>query len=142
VYANIRAPAEIAVIDCAQLAIERTLPVPAAGPHGLWLDRGRLFCAADASALVVLARDSGETVTTLPLPGEPDVLMHDPEARQLYVAIGDPGVVCSIDSERLEQVETIETEQGAHTCGWDPDGHSLYVFCPCSGGALVLEERG
>src|SRR5438067_7600735 len=42
VYANIREPAEILVIDCEQLQIERRLAVPAAGPHGLWLDRGRL----------------------------------------------------------------------------------------------------
>jgi hypothetical protein len=78
---------------------------------------------------------------TLTLPGVPDVVMHDPELARLYVAIGDPGLVCSFDSDRLEQLETVTTEQGAHTIGWDPDGRSLYVFCPESGGALVLEER-
>jgi DNA-binding beta-propeller fold protein YncE len=141
VYANIREPAEIRVIDCAQLAIERALPVPAAGPHGLWLDRGRLFCAADGGALAVLDRDSGELLASLPLPGVPDVVMHDPELARLYVAIGDPGVVCSFDSDRLEQLETVATEPGAHTLGWDPDGRCLYVFCPERCGALVLEER-
>jgi hypothetical protein len=44
VYANIREPAEIVVIDCEQALIVRALPVPSAGPHGLWLDSGRLFC--------------------------------------------------------------------------------------------------
>jgi DNA-binding beta-propeller fold protein YncE len=141
VYANIREPAEIVVIDCARAEIERALPVPSAGPHGLWLDRGRLFCAADGGVLAVLDRDSGELLATLTLPGVPDVVMHDPELARLYVAIGDPGVVCSFDSDRLEQLETVTTEQGAHTIGWDPDGRSLYVFCPESGGALVLEER-
>jgi DNA-binding beta-propeller fold protein YncE len=141
VYANIREPAEIVVIDCATLEIERALPVPSAGPHGLWLDRGRLFCAADGGVLAVLDRDSGELLATLTLPGVPDVVMHDPELARLYVAIGDPGLVCSFDSDRLEQLETVTTEQGAHTIGWDPDGRSLYVFCPESGGALVLEER-
>jgi DNA-binding beta-propeller fold protein YncE len=141
VYANIREPAEIVVIDCASLEIERTLPVPAAGPHGLWLDRGRLFCAADGGVLAVLDRDSGELLKSLPLPGVPDVLMHDPELARLYVAIGEPGVVCSFDSDRIEPLETVATEQGAHTLGWDPDGRCLYVFCPERGGALVLEER-
>jgi serine/threonine-protein kinase len=140
-YASIREPAEIAVIDCARPEIERTLPVPAAGPHGLWLDRGRLFCAADGGVLAVLDRDSGELLASLPLPGVPDVVMHDPELARLYVAIGDPGVVCSFDSERLEQLETVASERGAHTIGWDPDGRCLYVFCPESGGALVFEER-
>jgi DNA-binding beta-propeller fold protein YncE len=141
VHANIREPAEIAVIDCASLEIERAFSVPAAGPHGLWLDRGRLFCAADAGALAVLDRDSGKLLASLPLPGVPDVVMHDPELARLYVAIGEPGLVCSFDSDRLEQLETVATEPGAHTIGWDPDGRRLYAFCPERGGAIVLEER-
>ena len=141
VYANIRQPAEIVVVDCGRVALSRSLPVPSAGPHGLWLSDGRLFCAADGRALVVLDRVSGELLGQLPLPGVPDVVMHDAELRRLYVAIGDPGLVCSFDSERLEQLETIETEGGAHTTGWDPVGRCLYVFCPQSGGAAVYEER-
>jgi DNA-binding beta-propeller fold protein YncE len=142
VYANIQTPAQIVVIDCERAAIVRTLDVPSEGPHGLWLDSGRLFCAADGGALVVLDRDSGEVLRSLPLPGVPDVVMHDPELRRLYVAIADPGVVCSFDSTRLEQLEAVETEQGAHTSGWDPVGRCLYVFCPASAGAAVYEERG
>jgi DNA-binding beta-propeller fold protein YncE len=141
VYANIREPAEILVIDCERLEIDRRFAVPAAGPHGLWLDRDRLFCAADGGALVVLDRDGGASVASLPLLGVPDVVMHDLELARLYVAIGEPGVVCSFDSERLEPLETVATEQGAHTIGWDPDGRCLYVFCPASGGAMVFEEQ-
>jgi DNA-binding beta-propeller fold protein YncE len=141
VYANIQEPAEILVIDCEEMVIERALAVPSAGPHGLWLDADRLFCAADGGELVVLDRDSGTTLKVLPLPGVPDVVMHDPDLRRLYVAIGEPGVVCSFDSGRLERLETVETEQGAHTAGWDPVGRALYVFCPGSGGAAVYEER-
>jgi hypothetical protein len=141
VYANIREPAEILVIDCGRLLVGYSLPVPAAGPHGLWLDGEHLFCAADGGALLVLERDSGEVIANLPLPGEPDVVMHDADLSRLYVAIGEPGVVCSFDSERLVSLETIATEEGAHTSGWDPEGRRLYVFCPTSGGAAVFEER-
>jgi DNA-binding beta-propeller fold protein YncE len=141
VYGNIQEPAEIIVIDCEEIVIERALAVPSAGPHGLWLDADRLFCAADGCELVVLDRDNGTTLKILPLPGVPDVVMHDPDLRRLYVAIGEPGVVCSFDSGRLERLETVETEQGAHTAGWDPVGRALYVFCPGSGGAAVYEER-
>ena len=140
IYANIQQP-QIVVIDCERLLIERALEVPSAGPHGLWLDSGRLFCAADGGALVVLDRDTGEVLKSLPLPGMPDVVMHDPDLRRLYVAIGDPGHVCSFDSERLEQLETVETEPGAHTTCWDRTDRCLYVFCPASGGAAVYEER-
>jgi hypothetical protein len=141
VYANIRDPAEIVVIDAEETAITRRLPVPAEGPHGLWLDCGRLFCAADGGALIVLDRDSGGYVGQLSLPGVPDVIMLDSALQRLYVAIGDPGVVCTFSSHPLEHLETVETEAGAHTCGWDADTRCLYVFCPQSGGALLLEDR-
>ena len=141
VYANIQQPAQIVVIDSERLLIERTLEVPSAGPHGLWLDSGRLFCATDGGELVVLERDSGEVIASLPLPGVPDVVMHDPELDRLYVAIGEPGLVCSFDTKRLERLEMVETEQGAHTTCWDPISQCLYVFCPASGGAVVYEER-
>ncbi len=141
VYVNIREPAQILVIDCERAVIQRAFPVPSPGPHGLWLDADRLFCAADDGALVVLNRDTGEVLTALPLPGAPDVVMHDPAMRRLYVAIGEPGLVCSFDSERLQQVEVVETEPGAHTMCWDADRSSLYVFCPASDGAVVYEER-
>jgi len=141
VYANIQQPTQIVVIDCERLLIERALEVPSAGPHGLWLDSGRLFCAADGGALVVLDRDSGEVIASLPLPGVPDVVMHDSELDRLYVAIGEPGLVCSFDTKRLEQLETVEIEQGAHTSCWDPISQCLYIFCPASGGAAVYEER-
>jgi DNA-binding beta-propeller fold protein YncE len=141
VYANIQKPAQIVVIDCERALIERALQVPSAGPHGLWLGSGRLFCAADGGDLVVLDRDSGEVLESLPLPGVPDVVMHDPALERLYVAIGEPGLVCSFDSERLEQLETVETEQGAHTSCWEPISQCLYVFCPASGGAALYEER-
>jgi len=142
VYANIRDPPLILVVDPASGAIERTIDVPCAGPHGLWLDRGRAFCAADAGELVVLDRVTGEVLRSLPLPGVPDVVMLDPAARRLYVAIGEPGVVCSFDSDRLAPLEEVPTEPGAHTIAWEPQTRSLYVFCPDSCGAAVYREGG
>jgi len=138
--ANVSDPPEIVVIDTALTALATSFSVPSSGPHGLGLDAGRLFCAADGGALVVLDRDDGHVVTSLALPGVPDVVMLDPVSRRVHVAIGDPGCVCSFDSDRLEHVETVETEQGAHTIGWDPVSRSLFVFCPQSGGAAVFEE--
>jgi hypothetical protein len=141
VYANVQQPAQIVVVDCERAVVERALPVPSAGPHGLWLDWERLFCAADGGALVVLDCEGGDVLKSLPLPGVPDVVRHDPDRRRLFVAIGEPGLVCCFDSERLEQVETVAAERGAHTIGWDPEGCCLYAFCPESGGAALYEEH-
>jgi DNA-binding beta-propeller fold protein YncE len=138
VYVNPREPASIVVIDCQRVEIARSYGIPSEGPHGLWLDRGRLFCAADGGHLVVVDRDTGSVLNTLPLPGAPDVVMHDAQLRRLYVAIGEPGVVCSFDTDGdVEHLETAETEPGAHTLALDSLAHHVYVFCPGSGGAAI-----
>ena len=87
-----------------------------AGPHGLWIAGGRLYCAAEAASLVVLDRDSGALETSLPLPGVPDVVWFDAvRGRRLFVAVGDPGTVTVVDTVSAMAVETFETEPGAHT---------------------------
>lgn len=141
VYANIQKPAEIVVLDSADLRIVRSFKIPVAGPHGLAIAGKRLFCAADGGALVALDRDSGAVLGSVTLPGEPDVVMHNPALGRLYVAIGSPGVVSVIDDHRLETVQTVSTESGAHTIGWNPDTRTLYAFLPQSGGAAVFVEQ-
>lgn len=94
-----------------------------------------------SGALVVLDCDSGAVLGTVTLPGEPDVVMHDPALARLYVAIGSPGVVSVIDEQRLMTLETVPTECGAHTSGWNPDARTLYAFLPGSGGTAVFAEH-
>ncbi len=77
---------------------------------------------------------------TIPLPGEPDVVMYDATFARLYVAIGTPGVLCVVDTTRRELVETIPTERGAYTIGWKAAERTLYVFQPESTGASVFVE--
>ena len=141
VYANIQKPAEIVVLSATELQIKEAFKIPVAGPHGLAIAGERLFCAADGGALIALQRDTGALLGRVELPGEPDVIMHDPESARLYVAIGSPGVVSVIDDHRLETVQTVSTESGAHTIGWNPDTCTLYAFLPQSGGAAVFVEQ-
>ncbi|HEX6932777.1 MAG TPA: YncE family protein [Streptosporangiaceae bacterium] len=141
VHACIREPAQIVAIGAGTLTIDRVTPVPASGPHGLWVDGGRLYCAADGNALVVLHRDTGTLVRSLPLPGSPDVIMHDPALGHLYVAIGDPGVITVADTRSLAIIETVPTEPGAHTLGLDPDRHAVYALLPVTGGAAIYQDR-
>jgi DNA-binding beta-propeller fold protein YncE len=141
VFVNIRDPAQVLAIGSGSLTVGKAIDVPAAGPHGLWLDGERLFCAADGHALVVLHRDSGAVLGTVQLPGEPDVVMHDPALRHLYVAIGDPGAICVVDTDRLHLLQSVPTEPGAHTLGIDPGHHAVYAFLPASSGAAVYLEQ-
>lgn len=143
-YVNIADPASIAVIDADAQLIRALMPVPVGGPHGLALvreeRRASLWCAADAGELVVLERDTGAVTARLPLPGAPDVVMHDALRSRLYVAIGSPGVVASFDPARRALVEVIATEDGAHTIGWDPASCRLFVFQPKSCGVAIYED--
>lgn len=142
VYVNIQEPGVILAIDAGVLMESSRIEVGAAGPHGLALISGRLFCAADGGELVVIDRfvDGSRVAKRLPLCGAPDVLMLDARRQRLYVAIGDPGVVSIFDTERLAELGTIATERGAHTIGWDPAAAQLYAFAPQRGGALVFKE--
>jgi len=141
VFVNIREPAQILAIGGDSLAVRRAIDVPADGPHGLWIVGGRLWCAADGSALVGLDRDSGHVDAVLRLPGAPDVVMHDSEQHRLYAAIGDPGVIVVADTWALEVIETVTTEPGAHTLAIDPDRHAVYAFLPASSGAAVYLDQ-
>ena len=144
VYVNIAEPATIGVIEADVLTMSGAIPVPAAGPHGLAIvpgERGAsLWCAADAGTLVVIDRDSRVVEATLPLPGIPDVVMYDRDLARLYVAVGSPGTVSVFDVRERIHRETIQTEEGAHTIGWDPASRRLFVFQPTSCGVGIYEE--
>lgn len=67
--------------------------------------------------------------------------MHDPALAHLYVAVGQPGVLRVIDSQRLELLETIPTGNGAHTIAVDAGTHTVYAFLPDTPGAAVYTDR-
>lgn len=132
-YVNISDPAVIVVVEAKKpTAIARTIPIPAAGPHGLDLDlaTGRLFCACDAGVLVTLDARSGKVLDEKPLGGVPDVVFFNRQRQQLYVAIGDPGVIDVFSTSPMAKLATIETEAGAHTTALSPGGDRLYAFLP------------
>lgn len=133
-FVNIAAPPSIVAVEGADpTRISMTIEIPAPGPHGLEVDdASRLFCACDAGRLLVLAPPAYGVVADLPLAGAPDVIFLDPVRRHLYVAIGDPGLIEVFDVDRLERVEAVETERGAHTIALDLDRHRVFAFLPVS----------
>jgi DNA-binding beta-propeller fold protein YncE len=144
-YINIANPAQIAIVESAKPGrVARTFPVSAVGPHGLDLDAatGRLFCACDDGALVVLDAGSGVELMRTDLAGAPDVIFFNRDRRHLYVAVGDPGVVEVFETDRMQRVDVVRTEAGAHTLGFDQMHHTIYAFLPDSHRALVFHDRG
>ena len=60
----------------------------------------------------------------------PDVVWFNPKRRQLYVAVGDPGVVDVFDTRTMKSLGTAATEKGAHTTAFPPAGDCLIAFLP------------
>jgi DNA-binding beta-propeller fold protein YncE len=142
-YVNIADPAEILVLTSDQPdRVARTIAIAAPGPHGLDFDpeQRRLFCACDARKLVILKADSGEVLKQLELSGSPDVIFFNRVLRHLYVAIGDPGTVDVFDTDRMERIETVQTEPGAHTLGFDAERNKVYAFLPKTHCAAVYVD--
>ena len=141
-YVNISDPAVIVVVDAKKpTGIARTIPIPAAGPHGLDFDGAtqRLFCACDAGVLVTLDARSGRVLDEKPLSGVPDVVFFNRQRQQLYVAVGDPGVIDVFSTAPMAKLATIETEPGAHTTALSPVGDRLYAFLPRTHRTAIYE---
>jgi streptogramin lyase len=114
--------------------------LPSGGAHGLDIDhsRQRLYAACDDGALVEIDSASGNVRNVWPIAGPPDVTFFNPATGLVHVAIGEPGLVETINPQTGSREQTI-TGAGAHTTAIVvPD--RLYVISPKHGGVLVLED--
>jgi len=142
-YVNIASPAKILAIDARKPgSVCTAFDVPAAGPHGLDIDRatGRLFCACDAGVLLAIDAVSGRMLGEVTLSGAPDVIFLQHATGYLYVAIGDPGVIDVIDTKRMLRVQTMNTETGAHTFALDRKRAKVFAFLPKTHRAAIYQE--
>lgn len=143
-YVNIANPPQVVVIDPrTPQHIVRVFDIPAEGPHGLDLDVANriLFCACDGGIVFGLNADTGEILLQASLSGAPDVIFFNPSRRHLYVAVGDPGVIDAFDAQTLQRLETIPTEKGAHTLGFDALRNKVYAFLPDTHRAAIFIDK-
>ena len=136
----IREPSLILVAGLPDLRPLAQWRLPSAGAHGLDIDhaRGRLYAACDAGDLVEVDSGSGEVTNVWPIAGAPDVTFFNPATGRVHVAIGEPGLVETVDPKAGKSIQTI-TGPGAHTTVLVPPDR-LYVISPAHGGVLVLAD--
>ena len=142
-HVNIAAPPQIAVVSADDpVHVQRVVPIPQAGPHGLDIDveRRRLFCACDAGVLLEVDADTGEVMATESITGVPDVVFFNQRLRRLYVAIGEPGVIEVFDTTPLRRHEIVATEVGAHTLSFDARRNIVCAFLPRTHRAAVYRD--
>jgi hypothetical protein len=141
VFLAIQEPSMVLAARLPDLQDVKHWKVPAAGAHGLEIDRqgGRLYVACDDATLVELDAGSGTVSNRWPIAGAPDVTFFNPATGLVHVAIGKPGLVQSIDPRTGASTRTV-TAAGAHTTALAPPDR-LYVFSPSDCGAIVLVDR-
>jgi hypothetical protein len=140
VFLAIREPSMVLVARLPGLTAVEHWPLPSGGAHGMDIDHGGglLYVACDAGSLVEVDARSGEMRREWPLAGGPDATFFNPKSGQVHVAIGDPGLIQSIDP-RTGTSTQFTTAVGATTTALiEPD--RLYVFSPVHKG--VLDLRG
>jgi DNA-binding beta-propeller fold protein YncE len=139
---NVREPAGVTILASENLSQKAFLPISVAGPHGLDIDdrNGLAYVACDGGAIVVLDASTGHEEAVVPIGGDPDVIWLNADRRRLYCAIGKPGIIEVIDTQKTIVDENVNTEEGAHTLAFDKKRQKLYAFLPKSCGAAVYKE--
>jgi DNA-binding beta-propeller fold protein YncE len=137
-YLAIREPSMILVAKLPQLDPVQHWPLPSAGAHGLDIDHEgeTLYAACDGAMLVQMDANNGKVGSQWPLAGAPDATFFNAKSGLVHVALGDPGVVQTIDP-RTGARSDFKTARGAQTTALAAPDH-LYVFSPAHRGALVL----
>jgi len=136
----IREPSMVLVASLPDLSPVAQWKLPSGGAHGLDIDhsRSRLYAACDDGAVVEIDSNSGGVTNLWPIAGAPDVTFFNPATGLVHVAIGEPGIVETIDPRTGKAVRTV-TGAGAHTTVLVPPDR-LYVISPAHGGILVLTD--
>ncbi len=140
VFLCIREPSMVLVVSLPDLSPIAQWKLPSGGAHGLDIDhsRGRLYAACDDGALVEIDSSSGKVTNVWPITGPPDVTFFSPATGLVHVAIGEPGLVETIDPRTGSVIRTM-TGADAHTTVLVPPDR-LYVISPKHGGILVLAD--
>jgi DNA-binding beta-propeller fold protein YncE len=139
-FLAIREPSMVLTAQLPKLDLVQHWMLPSAGAHGLDIDRQKnlLYVACDGGSLVEMDALDGRVLQVWPLSGVPDATFFNPSSGLVHVAIGDPGLVQTIDPRAGAAME-FTTGLGAKTTALVAP-HNLYVFSPSHRGALVLAD--
>ena len=143
-YINIAKPSQIVgVVSLDPDGVAASYDIPATGPHGLDIDTQgrRLFCACDQGVLLALDLRTGKTSHPSDLSGPPDVIFYNSRRQHLYVASGHPGTIDVFDTRAMKRVQTVKTEEGAHTIGYNSESDKVYAFLPETHRASVFVDE-
>ncbi len=140
VFLAIREPSMVLVARLPELTAEQHWLLPSGGAHGMDINHGAnlLYVACDGGLLVEVDAQSGQMRRKWPLAGVPDATFFNPKSGLVHVAIGDPGLIQSINPLTGASTQFITAVGAKTTALIEPD--RLYVFSPLHNG--ILDVRG
>jgi hypothetical protein len=140
VFLAIREPSIVLTAELPKLDAVLHWKLPSTGAHGLDINKQKnlLYVACDGGSLIEMDALTGRVVNQWPMSGVPDATFFNPSSGLVHVAIGDPGLVQTIDPCTGAAAE-IKTGPEAKTTALVAPEH-LYVFSPSHRGVLVLAE--
>src|SRR5579859_1748685 len=133
VYVNLQDENIFAVIDPATDEVVGRYPVGRCkGNHGMTLDpeHHRAFLSCEENELMtVFDLDKHTVITSLPMPGGPDVIKFDPGLARIYVACysGAIAVFHEEDPDHYRKLEDFRVQHAVHTVAVDLKTHRLYT---------------
>ncbi len=132
VYVNLEDKNQIAVIDMKQhKVIDNWAIDPGESPSGLAIDRQlhRLIIGCGNSKMVMMDSTSGKVVSSIDCGQGVDGAAFDPGTNLGFVSAGGSGTVtiAKVDADKLELVQTLDTERGARTMTVDSKMHRIYL---------------
>jgi len=134
IYDNLEDTNEVIAIDSRTLKIKSRWPVaPGGQPVSIAMDRQhrRLFIGGrNPKLLITMDADNGKVIgEPFPIGDRVDANIYDPETRLVACATREGTIhIFHQDSpDKLSVVETVKTEFGAKTMGFDPKTRNLLV---------------
>src|SRR5216684_100044 len=134
IYDNLEDTNEVIAIDTRTNTVKSRWPVaPAGQPVAIAIDRQhrRLFIGGrNPKLLVMMDADSGKIIgQPFPIGDRVDANIYDPENRLVAAATreGTIHIFHEDSADKLSLVETVKTEFGAKTMGFDSKTHNLLV---------------
>jgi YVTN family beta-propeller protein len=144
VYINLEEKAETVQVDASALKVLHSWSLaPGSTATALAFDAEsrRLFAGCrGGQMMVVLDADSGKVVSTAPIGERVDAAAFDPASKLVFMSNG--GGTISVyhedGNDKYSLVETIQTNPGSKTMGFDPQTHNLFVPANLGGQFTVL----
>jgi YVTN family beta-propeller protein len=131
VWVNMEEGNDIGVIDTKTMKLTGTIPLPGCdGPAPLAFDAANrvLFSGCGNKIMSVVDADSGKTLATVPVGGDPDGIAFDAGRKRIFVANRDGGwtIVDQQAKDKYAVNQTLKIDEYAKTVAVDPKTHRAF----------------